>query len=246
MAAEIAHEVGTPLNVIGGRARALEKKAGDPAEVAKNARAIIQATQVGRITKIINQVLDFSRKRGPTMTRVDLARWWPRRWTSWRETIRRQGITTEVRVRRRAAPVPGDPDQIQQVCLNLLMNAIHAMPAGRRALRVTLESVTRRKGGLDLAAPAAYAMLQIVDSGAGISVADREARHLRALLHDQGRRAGDRAWAWRSVTASSRTTTAGSRSRAPRPALPAGRLSRVSAVCRGEWRLPRAGDPAKA
>ncbi|MES1207688.1 MAG: HAMP domain-containing protein, partial [Pseudomonadota bacterium] len=42
MAAEIAHEVGTPLNVIGGRARALDKKAADPEEVAKNAD-IIQA-----------------------------------------------------------------------------------------------------------------------------------------------------------------------------------------------------------
>ncbi|MGZ3408557.1 MAG: HAMP domain-containing protein, partial [Polyangia bacterium] len=37
LAAGIAHEVGTPLNVIGGRARQLEKKAVDPAEVAKNA-----------------------------------------------------------------------------------------------------------------------------------------------------------------------------------------------------------------
>src|SRR3569623_557164 len=128
MAAEIAHEVGTPLNVIGGRARALEKKAGDPAELTKNIE-IIQ-TQVGRITKIIKQVLDFSRKRGPTVTRVDLARVGGEALDAVGETIRRQGIATELRSPTALAPVPGDPDQIQQVCLNLLMNAIHAMPAG--------------------------------------------------------------------------------------------------------------------
>jgi HAMP domain-containing protein len=40
MAAEIAHEVGTPLNVIGGRARSLARRSQDPAEVQKNARII--------------------------------------------------------------------------------------------------------------------------------------------------------------------------------------------------------------
>jgi signal transduction histidine kinase len=68
--------------------------------------------------------------------------------------------------------VPGDPDQIQQVCLNLLMNAVQAMPAGAGGrLRVSIESVTRRKGGLDRAAPAGYVMLQIADNGAGIAAA---------------------------------------------------------------------------
>jgi len=40
VAAEIAHEVGTPLNVIGGRARTLARRPGDSAEVQKNATII--------------------------------------------------------------------------------------------------------------------------------------------------------------------------------------------------------------
>jgi signal transduction histidine kinase len=133
---------------------------------------IIQ-TQVGRITKIINQVLDFSRKRGPTVTRVELARMLGEALDIVRETVRRQGITVDVRATLGLPPVPGDPDQLQQVCLNLLMNAIQAMPTGGE-LRVAVEHVTRRKGGLDLAAPGPYAMLQIADTGAGISAADRQ------------------------------------------------------------------------
>lgn len=69
--------------------------------------------------------------------------------------------------------VPGDPDQLQQVCLNLLMNAVHAMPHGGR-LTVSLRVVTRRKEGLDLAPPAPYALLEIADTGPGVPAADRD------------------------------------------------------------------------
>jgi signal transduction histidine kinase len=180
MAAEIAHELGTPLNVIGGRARALAKKAEraveaaaatDPGEIIKNAAII--GDEVGRITKIIRQVLDFSRPRGPTVTRVHLGAVVADALEFLREPIRRQEIQVEVHTMPAPPEVPGDPDQIQQVCLNLITNAIHAMPDGGR-LRVSTECVVRRKGGLDLAPPAEYAVLVIADSGPGIPEANRE------------------------------------------------------------------------
>jgi signal transduction histidine kinase len=173
MAAEIAHEVGTPLNVIGGRARAIGKKAGEGSpEIAKNASII--GGEVERIAKIIRQVLDFSRKRGPTVTRVRVAAVVAEAVEFLAETTRRQGIAVEVSAPPADLPdVPGDPDQIQQVCLNLLMNAIHAMPTGGR-LRVGTERVVRRKGDLDLAAPAEYVRLEISDSGSGIPEAHRD------------------------------------------------------------------------
>jgi hypothetical protein len=89
------------------------------------------------------------------------------------EALHKHGIEAEVRLGDPEVDVPGDADQIQQVCLNLFMNAVHAMPAGGR-LRVTLEVVTRRKEGLDAAAPAEYVMLEIADTGRGISRADRD------------------------------------------------------------------------
>jgi signal transduction histidine kinase len=172
MAAEIAHEVGTPLNVIGGRARALGKgnRASDPVEVTRNAGII--SGEVERIAKIIRQVLDFSRQRGPTITSVHLGSVVAEGLEFLREILDRQAIKTDVRVLPSPPEVPGDPDQIQQVCLNLLMNAIHAMPSGG-TLRITAEKVTRRKEGLDLASPAPYAMLEIADSGPGIPPENR-------------------------------------------------------------------------
>jgi signal transduction histidine kinase len=179
MAAEIAHEVGTPLNVIGGRARAIAKLAGrstgsvpDAApDLAKNAGII--SGEVDRIAKIIRQVLDFSRQRGPTVTRVRLPAVVKEAVELLSETTSRRGISVEVSGAGDVPDVPGDPDQIQQVCLNLLMNAIHAMPGGGR-LRVATQRVVRRKGSLDLAAPAEYVVLEIADSGAGIPEAHRD------------------------------------------------------------------------
>ncbi|HXJ21075.1 MAG TPA: ATP-binding protein [Polyangia bacterium] len=181
MAAEIAHELGTPLNVIGGRARALGKKAEkvtesagaalEPAEVLKNAAII--GDEVARITKIIRQVLDFSRPRGPTVTRVHLGAVVADALEFLRDPIRRQEIQVEVHTMPAPPEVPGDPDQIQQVCLNLITNALHAMPEGG-TLRVSTECVVRRKGGLDLAPPAEYAVLVIADTGPGVPDADRD------------------------------------------------------------------------
>jgi signal transduction histidine kinase len=171
MAAEIAHELGTPLNVIGGRARAVAKKSGDSAEVVKNAGII--SDEVARITKIIRQVLDFSRPRGPTLTRVQLGRVVAEALEFVRETVRRVGIKVELQTSPPPPEVPGDPDQIQQVCLNLITNAIHAMPGGG-TLRIATEQVIRRKGGLDLSPPAEYVVLTIADTGRGIPAADRD------------------------------------------------------------------------
>src|SRR5205807_2333104 len=125
--------------------------AGDAAEVAKNVGII--SGEVARITKIIHQVLDFSRPRGPTLTRVQLRSVVEEALAFVGDTVRRLGIAVDLGTTPAPPEVPGDPDQIQQVCLNLISNAIHAMPNGG-TLRITTETVIRRKGGLDLAPPA--------------------------------------------------------------------------------------------
>jgi signal transduction histidine kinase len=171
MAAEIAHELGTPLNVIGGRARTILRKSADTAEVAKNAGIITD--EVARITKIIRQVLDFSRSRGPTLTKVRLAAVVADALEFLRETTRKLGITVDARTADAPPEIPGDPDQIQQVCINLMTNAIHVMPHGG-TLRISTDRVTRRKGGLDVAPPAEYVVLAVSDTGPGIPAADRD------------------------------------------------------------------------
>jgi signal transduction histidine kinase len=171
MAAEIAHEVGTPLNVIGGRARSLARRSHEPAEVQKNADII--GTQVERIARIIRQVLDFSRKSRPTLTRVDVRKVVAEAVEFVDELLKRQRIEAVQTAAQDLPSIPGNPGEIQQVCLNLIMNAVHAMPTGGQ-LTINLARVDRRKEGLALAGPAPYLMMEVGDSGAGIPVADRE------------------------------------------------------------------------
>jgi signal transduction histidine kinase len=70
------------------------------------------------------------------------------------------------------ATIPGDPDAILQVCLNLIVNALQAMPHGGQ-LVVATTLVTRRKEGLEAAAPLPYACLEVTDTGVGIPEPER-------------------------------------------------------------------------
>ncbi len=170
MAAEIAHEVGTPLNVIGGRARTLARRADDPANVQKNAEII--STQVDRITKIIRQVLDSSRKNRPAASEADVVKAVRETLEFVEENLKQHRIEVEVHSQPEVHAVPGDPDEIQQVCLNLIMNAIQAMPEGGK-LTINIHPVTRRKEGLDLAPPSPYLVIEFCDTGPGVPQADR-------------------------------------------------------------------------
>jgi signal transduction histidine kinase len=167
IAAEIAHEVGTPLNVIGGRARATQRKANDPEAVTKNAAIIAEQTE--RITRIIQRLLDFARRRvGPTgNARVNLNTVT----LTTMELLGSQFAAAKVKTRLiRAEGLPvvmADGDRLQQVLLNLLLNAIQAMPDGG-ALTLETSTVTRQRPGLELAPEQAFVRLEVSDTGPGI------------------------------------------------------------------------------
>jgi signal transduction histidine kinase len=167
LAAEIAHEVGTPLGVIGGRARAIQKKSGDREAVEKNAEIV--AEQTARITKIIQRLLDFARRKvghvetvGVNLNELCLTTM---------ELLGGQFAGAKIRTTlARAEGLPkvgGDPDRLQQVLLNLLLNAMQAMPHGG-VLRVETSQVTQRRPGLELAPEQTYVKVEVTDSGTGI------------------------------------------------------------------------------
>jgi signal transduction histidine kinase len=173
LAAEIAHEVGTPLGVIGGRARATQKKSGDREAVEKNAEII--AEQTARITRIIQRLLDFARRKvGPTEpVEVNLNELT----LTTMELLGGQFQNARIRTtlaRAEALPrVAGDADRLQQVLLNLLLNALQAMPEGG-ALRVETAVVTRQRPGLELSPEQPFVCVDITDSGVGIPAEIRE------------------------------------------------------------------------
>ena len=165
LSAEIAHEVGTPLNVIGGRARGLKRKSHSAEDVKKNAQIISE--QVARITKIIQQVLDLSSAPAARREAVHLGDITQEGVTLLEHQTQRANITVVVVVEPHLPRIPGDPDRLQQVVLNLLLNGAQAMPAGG-TLTARVQATHRRKGGLDLAPPQHYVSLIVEDTGKGI------------------------------------------------------------------------------
>ncbi|HWM85010.1 MAG TPA: ATP-binding protein [Kofleriaceae bacterium] len=173
LAAEIAHEVGTPLNVIVGRSRAMAKKAGDPEAVSKNADIV--AEQASRITRIIQRLLDTARRKvgAPELGPVDLNQI---ALTTMDFLEGKFAAARVVRTLSRAEglpPVKGDSDQLQQVLLNLLLNAIEAMPKGGQ-VRVETSLVTRRRPGLEVAPEQPVVVVEVADTGVGVPAEQRE------------------------------------------------------------------------
>jgi signal transduction histidine kinase len=167
LAAEIAHEVGTPLNVIAGRARATQRKSGDKDTVEKNSEII--AEQAGRITRIIQRLLDFARRKvgsgQPSRVQLNDVS------TTTMELLAAQLASGKVRARLvRADGLPtvsGDADRLQQVLINLVLNGVQAMPdGGQLVLETTL--VQRTRPGLDDARPQGFVCVRVSDTGAGI------------------------------------------------------------------------------
>jgi signal transduction histidine kinase len=113
----------------------LERSLVDPAD---RERASILAEQVRRVAKLLRTLLDLARRGDRASVPVDLARVLDDGLGFFREKLRRRGIEVE-RDFARVPPVRGDADRLQQVFLNLFVNAADAMPGGG-CLRVSLAS----------------------------------------------------------------------------------------------------------
>ena len=129
LAAGLAHELGTPLNVVHARARQMTAGSLAPAEVSDRSRIIVE--QVDRMTKLIRQLLDFTRKRELQPTEVDVRTLVDHAVALLEPIARKRGVS--LAVTGSAEPQRGkvDPEQMTQVILNLLMNAVHATESGR-------------------------------------------------------------------------------------------------------------------
>lgn len=130
LASGIAHELGTPLNVINQRARMIASGEVTGDEAAASAAAV--ADYADRITHIIRQLLEFARPRAPQMSPQD-ARWLAETTIAMMAPLaRRSRVQVELSGEREPMLALVDPVQIQQVLTNLIINGIQAMKAGSK------------------------------------------------------------------------------------------------------------------
>tara|TARA_R110002096_G_scaffold423452_1_gene630546 strand:+ start:6508 stop:7983 length:1476 start_codon:yes stop_codon:yes gene_type:complete len=174
IAAEIAHEVGTPLNVISGRAKGITKKASNIEAVKKNAKII--AEQAARITRIIQRLLDFSRRKvGAEESELVNVNQLALSTMEFLESKLSAAHVKHTLSREEALPpIKANPDHILQVLTNLVLNATEAMSKDGGTLDVETAIVTRRRPGLEVAPEMPTVVVSVSDTGPGIPEADRD------------------------------------------------------------------------
>jgi signal transduction histidine kinase len=134
LAAEVAHEVGTPLNVVSGRAEALSRHIPHDHPGRRHIDVILSQTE--RITRIIRALLDYTRPRRPPLREQFLPPLLARVVDLLLGRSRDRGVRIVLELPVWLPPVLGDVDQLQQLFLNLLVNAVDASAPGA-VVRVT-------------------------------------------------------------------------------------------------------------
>lgn len=127
LASGVAHEIGTPLNVVSGRARMIERNQVAPEAIGENARIIHQ--QAERIAGIVRQLLDFARVRGPRASSTDLVALARQTVALLQPLAAKQKVDLLVEADPNTPKVEVDQGQVQQVLTNLIVNGIQAMYA---------------------------------------------------------------------------------------------------------------------
>lgn len=157
LVAGLAHEIGTPMSVIQGHAKLLEGSvAGDDAEW----RLQTIQEQIARISRIIHTLLEIAHPRRSRTERVELAPLLDQTLAFVSERLEHRGVRVKQTLQA-SIWVSGDPERLQQLFLNLFLNAADAMPSGGE-LRV------------DLSEDETGVCVRVVDTGIGIAAPDLE------------------------------------------------------------------------
>ncbi len=166
LAAGIAHQIGTPLNVISGSAEYLMMEWG--AERPRPQELEIIVAQTDRITKLIQQLLNFARPTRMAVHPVRLNDLLREVLGLTEHQIAKERISVVSELQPDIPAIAGDENQLEQAFLNIVINAWHAMPSGG-----TLTLRTRTAPGGDRrrrrGRPASPAVeVSIADTGVGI------------------------------------------------------------------------------
>ena len=158
LSAGMAHEINNPLFVISGRLEMLKQE-----ELTPKLKEMINLidTQTNRISKLVDRILRFARKSTPVLEAVNI-----------NEIIElslpliNHNVTPPVKVEieksfeNNMPKISGDADQLQEVFLNIIINAYQAMPEGG-VIKISTSNFKNL-----------YAQIQISDTGVGIPAAN--------------------------------------------------------------------------
>lgn len=158
LTAGVAHEVRNPLGVIRASVQLLEDARCEPSRIFEAAEVIKQ--EIDRLDRVIKALLDFGRPSKPTLLDTDLMSVLEDVVLFTNRFAKQADVHISLVPENDVPLVSGDPDQLKQVFLNLVTNAVQAMDEGGGEIEITL----RCEGD--------YVLVAVRDTGPGIAPED--------------------------------------------------------------------------
>jgi signal transduction histidine kinase len=168
LAAGLAHEIATPLQIIKGRTDMLQRKEVGPDVYARNLRII--GEQIDRVTSLVRGLLNLSRRPELRVKRIDVTELVHEVADLLDTELARTGIVLETDLANGAA-IDGDRNLLNQALTNLFLNAAQALEthAGERRIVVRTRLVAGSpQARSSRAAPSTRVGIEIEDTGPGI------------------------------------------------------------------------------
>ncbi|MCL4078900.1 ATP-binding protein [Coriobacteriia bacterium Es71-Z0120] len=158
LTAGVAHEVRNPLGIIRASVQLIEESNGDPERIAEATSVVKQ--EIDRLDRVIKALLDFGRPSAPAFRAVKVADVIDDVVLFTRRFAREAHVSISYDIPPDIPYVRADPDQMKQVFVNLISNAVQAMQG--------------RGGSISLSARAdgGFVAIRVEDDGPGIPEAE--------------------------------------------------------------------------
>jgi len=169
MATGVAHELNQPLTVIKTASAVFSRRFGNSGENSDDTLATMAdkvRSNVDRATKIINHMREFARKSEVRLQKVDVNEVLERAFDMFSQQFKVRGIQVEWKLEDHLPVIKADPDRLEQVFTNLLVNARDAIEArwesASESTKEGMITINSRRASKDV-------VVEICDTGIGVS-----------------------------------------------------------------------------
>ena len=170
LSAGVAHEIRNPLNAMKGAIVYLQKRRSEDSVIHEYTQLVLE--EIDRLNEFVTEFLYFAKQSPPNPVPTDFNELLQNTLNLLDEEFRDKGITATLHADSLLPLLEIDPHQMEQVFLNLFVNAVHAMPGGGALTVSTAVQKDVRKGNTHFKAVA-----EVKDDGVGISQ-----EHLKSIF----------------------------------------------------------------
>lgn len=170
LAAGAAHEIKNPLTSIRSTIQYLSTDFDSESEKGQMMHELLNETE--RINKIVQGLLSFARPSELNAAEVDMEQLINQTLLLVNNTLKKQQVEVEFEYFTEQTTIMGDAEQLRQVCLNIILNAVEAMKGNVESAPHTLYISMEQGATIDTRSR--YLLLSFEDTGKGIAEKDIE------------------------------------------------------------------------